>query len=292
VWTGDRSIGRVSAVADVSAREVEERRLLVSLVVAGIVGAIGAAAVGALIGRRAVRPLGEAMALQRRFVADASHELRAPLTVLLTRAQLLSRHLAGQVSVERQAELDRLVTDARNVGEVVTDLLHSVELGQHPDRGVPVGMSALAADVVDSMQPLAAERGVQLTAGPPLAEDAVVGVPVALRRALTALVDNALSHTPSGGHVDVGLARDAEVVSVRVRDDGVGLDPGQAEQLVQRFARGTTREPGRRLGIGLALVDEIAAAHGGTLVLDGEPGRGACVELRLPRRSADGAEPL
>jgi two-component system, OmpR family, sensor kinase len=117
-----------------------------------------------------------------------------------------------------------------------------------------------------------------------------VAVQAAAAVAVVVLV--VLSHTPPGGHVDVGVASGPAAVPVSVADDGVGLDAGQAEQLVRRFARGTTREPGRRLGLGLALVDEIAAAHGGTLVVDGERGRGARVTLRLPRRSGDGIEPL
>jgi signal transduction histidine kinase len=282
VWTGDRRIGRVSAVADVSAREVEERRLMVSLAVAALLGALGAAAVGALIGRRAVRPLADAMALQRQFVADASHELRTPLTLLLTRAQLLRRHLSGGVAPGQRAELDRLVTDAMNLGEVVSDLLRSAELGQHPGTGESVDVGQVAADVVASLQPLAAERSVRLTATGTDSGGAVAGAPGALRRALTSLVDNALSHTPVGGRVEVRLVAEAGAVSVSVVDDGTGVDPAGADRLVQRFSRGTSRDAGRRVGLGLALVDEIARGHGGALLIGNEPGRGAAFTLRLP----------
>jgi signal transduction histidine kinase len=283
VWTGDRKFGRLSAVYDLSPRESERNRLLFSLGVAAVIGIAGAAGVGALIGRRAVRPLGEALGLQRRFVADASHELRTPLTVLHTRAQLLRRRLAGQTDdAATRAELDRLVRDAKSLGEVVTDLLLAAELEHAPQRGEPVDVSTVAREVVASLSVLADEREVALTASGTDHAVYVVGIEAALRRALTALVDNALAHTGSGGHVGVRVSAAEGDVVLAVADDGEGLDPAEARELARRFARGTARDGGRRFGLGLALVDEVARVHGGRLDVDGAPGHGATFTLRLP----------
>jgi signal transduction histidine kinase len=286
LFTGNRELGRVTAVYDLSPREQEERRLQVSLGLAALIGVASAGAVGALIGRRAVRPLGDAMALQRRFVADASHELRTPLSVLLLRAQLLRRHLAGQVVPARTAELDRLVHDTKVLGDVVNDMLLSVELQHRPQVGERVDLAALAIDVTASLQPLADRHSVELTADSPAASDSapktVNGAEPALRRAIVSLVDNAIAHTPSGGHVQVVVNVDLGDVTVDVIDDGEGLDPRHTHRLVERFSRGTSAGTGRRFGLGLALVNEVARAHGGSLVVDGEPGRGATFTLRLP----------
>jgi signal transduction histidine kinase len=103
-----------------------------------------------------------------------------------------------------------------------------------------------------------------------------------LRRAVSALVDNAIAHTPLGGHVRVEVVRQPETVTVRVIDDGEGLDPQAARQVIRRFARGTSRVAGRRFGLGLALVEEVARAHGGSLGVDGAPGVGATFSLVLP----------
>jgi two-component system, OmpR family, sensor kinase len=287
VWTGDRRIGRVSAVFDLSPRELEEQRLLVSLGAAALLGVAGAAAVGALIGRRAVRPLGEALGLQRRFVADASHELRTPLTVLLTRAQLLRRRTNGTLSPEDANDLDRLVQDAKVLGDVVNDLLLSTELQHREQGGTPVDLVAVATDVTHSLQPLAQARSVELSVSSPASTGpgpaTVTGAPAALRRAITSLVDNAIAHTPPAGHVRVAVRSREDDITVAVVDDGEGLDPGQAHRLVERFARGTASQSGRRFGLGLALVDEVARAHGGSLSVDGAPGAGASFTLRLPR---------
>lgn len=285
LWTGKRPFGRLSAVYDLSPRESERSRLLFSLGVAALLGIAGAAGVGALIGRRAVRPLGDALVLQRRFVADASHELRTPLTVLHTRAQLLRRTISsGRGTDDVPAELDRLVQDARNLGDVVTDLLISAELQHRPQDGEPVDVVALARDVTDSLRVLAEQRSIELT-GPSLeAGDATaIGAEGALRRAVSALVDNALAHTGAGGNVAVTVATASAEVTLTVSDDGEGLDPAEARQLGARFARGTARDAGRRFGLGLALVDEVARSHGGRLSVAGAPGAGASFTLHLRR---------
>jgi two-component system, OmpR family, sensor kinase len=287
VWTGTKGARRVSAVYDLSPREQEEHRLMISLAAASLLGIIGAAVVGLVIGVRAVRPLGRAMALQRRFVADASHELRTPLSVLQLRAQLLRRHLLPTEPTARIAELDRLVRDAKALGDVVNDLLLAAELEHSPHAGERIDVRAVAGEVVDSLQPLAGEKEVDLTLAGDTRDTVVQGSPAALRRAISSLVDNALAHTPAGGHVRVSVTGpDAEAV-VAVQDDGEGLDPAQVSRLFERFARGTGNDQGRRFGLGLALVDEVARAHGGHLDIDGEPGRGASFVLRLPILTPD-----
>jgi len=247
---------------------------------------LGAAAVGALIGRRAIRPLGQALALQRRFVADASHELRTPLTVLLLRTQLLQRHLGPSIAAERAQELDRLVHDTKVLGDVVNDLLVSAELQHRPHAGQGVDLAALAADVVDSMQPLAEQHRVQLAAQPPATDSAtstvVNGAAVALRRAIASLIDNAIAHTPAHGHVEVTVTSTTTQVCLTVTDDGEGLDSTDTRRLVERFSRGTATGDGRRFGLGLSLVDEVARSHGGSLTVNGAPDTGAAFSLTFP----------
>ncbi|MGZ4637541.1 MAG: sensor histidine kinase [Actinomycetes bacterium] len=284
----DRPNGqRVVGLLDLTTSRDQVERLVGSLLVAGVIGVAAAAAVGVLIGRRAVRPLADALTLQRRFVADASHELRTPLTVLHTRAQLLRRRLR---TVEQDdvvhKELDRIVADTRSLGEVVEDLLLSAQLEQSPRLSEVVDLGELATDLVASFHPQAAEHGITLEA----AVDAeardrllVAGAPTALRRAASALIDNALAHTPRGGRVCVSVTRDPESVRLSVTDNGSGLDPAQARQLLTRFARGADpTRPGRRFGLGLFLVREVVQAHGGVLNITGALGEGASFTLVLP----------
>jgi signal transduction histidine kinase len=142
--------------------------------------------------------------------------------------------------------------------------------------------------VAQSLQPLAARRQTSLTAtrhdqrSSSFQSSRVRGRATALRRALTALVENAVEHTAPSGHVwlDVG-ARPGEV-TIQVRDDGEGLDPADADRLLQRFAQGSTSDAGHRSGLGLALAEEVTLAHRGRLEVDGEPGHGASFTIVLP----------
>jgi signal transduction histidine kinase len=293
VFAVDHGDGRrVVGLLDVTLRRQAGERLVGSLLWAGVVGVAGAALLGILLGRRAVRPLGRALELQRRFVADASHELRTPLAVLHTRAQLIQRRLSrdadrgGRLSADERIDeqVGQLVSDTRALGEVVEDLLLSAELQGKPGVGELVDVGDLADDLVRSVRPHADERGITLSAeisgDQPLL---VLGAPSSLRRALAALVDNALGHNHPGGRVTVHACRREHGVELTVEDDGDGLDPAQAEQLLQRFARGPQAGGrGRRFGLGLALVREVLHAHDGSLTIEGRPGEGARFTMTLP----------
>ena len=286
IYTSDRPEGRVVAALDLRYRSSETTRLLGSLLPASLVGIAAAAAAGWLVARRAVRPLANALALQRRFVADASHELRTPLTILHTRAQLLRRRAGDDPAL--QENLDRLTADTRALTEIVSDLLVSAEMQYRPAAKEPVNLAALAQAVTDSCAAMAEPAGVNLTtAVDGNADDmTVAGVPAALRRAISALVDNALGHTQVSGTVTVSVARQADTVRLSVADNGEGLDPSRAQELTERFARGTDAPGhGRRFGLGLALVREVVEAHGGTLTFAGSPGQGATVTMTIPALS-------
>ncbi len=283
----DRSEGRVVAMTDLAPYHAGRNRLLMSLAFAELAGILASIAVVVLFSRRSVRPLTQALALQRRFVADASHELRAPLTVLHTRAQMLAHRAGTADAATVQKDADALVADTRALADIVDDLLASATMtaGKPPrDR---VDLAAVAASVRDSMAPYANAHGVALS----LENDAatasfeVSGSEAALRRALTALVDNALGHEHEGGTVRLRLGRTAATVSVAVVDDGVGIDTDAMATLFTRFSHGsehTLREGRESYGIGLALVREIAQAHAGDITVTSTPGQGATFTLSLP----------
>jgi signal transduction histidine kinase len=285
---------RVAALLDLRPQEALERQLLGALLVAELAGLVGAAVVVGLLSRRAIRPLAAALALQRRFVADASHELRTPLTVLHTRAQVLAARLEGSgadAALQRHAQ--GIVADTRALGETVQDLLLTAELESDPAARVPLDLVALAEQVQGSFSDAARARGVDLRVVADERPLLVEGAPAALRRAVSALVDNALGHERAGGRVLLRLERTGEDVHLTVADTGVGLDPATAEGLFERFTRGRSApSSARRFGIGLGLAREVVHAHGGEVLVDGEPGRGAAFTVALPAarpRAADAA---
>ena len=275
---------RWAIASDLAGLRTDQQEVLQAILLAEATGLAGTLAAAALLSRRAVAPLARALRLQRRFVADASHELRAPLTVLHTRAQILAARPEIDPDSALGTSLNGLVEDTRALGEVVEDLLVSAELDHHPRRMQLVDLDDLADTVWRSMTAHATAQEVRLCHTHDEVEPGTLlvnGHPAALRRAVTALVDNAIAHTPTGGTVVVHTGiRDgrAEVV---VTDTGIGFDPSTADSLFVRTQH-TDRGARPRFGLGLALVREIAHAHGGTITAEGQPGHGARFTLRLP----------
>ncbi|RSD22056.1 sensor histidine kinase [Amycolatopsis eburnea] len=262
--------------------QIQDRSSLVfGLGVAEVLALLAAVLCGRVMAGRAIRPLADALRRQRTFVADASHELRAPLTRLHTRAQLLARRASG-----RDAEdLDQLVRGTRELGEVVEDLLLSAQAGDRPSLEL-VDLGSLAEEAVAAETVRAGQGQVRLAVTRERRPYVVQGVPTALRRVLSALLDNALGHTPPGGSIEVRLGvPDERHVELRVRDTGVGFPAADADRIFERFARGSDGD-GRRFGLGLALVREVVTGHGGTIAAASRPGAGATFTLTLRRADA------
>lgn len=281
VLTRARPQGAVQAVLNLRSQDQLETHVVLVLLLVGSAGLLAAAASGWFLARRAVRPLATALARQREFVADASHELRTPLTLLSTRAQLLHRRLAGGSGDETAVrDARRVVDDAERLADVIEDLLLAAD-----PRGDAfpelVDVSEVCAQVAQSIGPYAAERSVALQVH--FASATVLANATALRRAVLALLDNAIGHTPAGGAVTVATGVVRGIAHVTVSDTGSGLDPSDAERLFRRFASGDQQASRRGYGLGLALVRDIAARHGGGIrVLDPPGGLGACFRLELP----------
>lgn len=289
----DRPEGRVVAMMDMSPYHVARERLLISLAFAELTGILASIVVVALFTRRSVRPLAQALALQRRFVADASHELRTPLTVLHTRAQMLAHRASAADPATLQRDADALVGDTRALGEIVDDLLASATLTAGKPSRDRVDLAEVAEAVRDSMSGYADSLGIALRYKCDMSSGSgtfdVLGSQAALRRALTSLVDNALGHGHEGGTVELRLVREGAKVVAAVADDGVGIDAETMATLFTRFSHGsehTTREGRESYGIGLALVREIAQAHGGEITVASTPGQGATFTLTLPAAGA------
>ncbi|GAA2253991.1 two-component sensor histidine kinase [Streptomyces ruber] len=284
VRTQARADGNVvQAVFDMRFQLADRAHLWYALGVAEVVGLLAAAVTGVVLGRLSVAPLAEALTRQRRFVTDASHELRTPITQVYTRVQVLSRQAAAEdLPAPHREGLARLAGSVGRLGEVIDDLLLSASLTAGPARRAehrPVDVVALARSVVAEEADRTRDGRLAVTVDGPPHPLYVDGIESALRRAVGELLSNAIGHTPPGGRIEVVLVRVGGAVELTVTDTGPGFEPAEAERLFERFHRSGD---GGRYGLGLALLREVVTHHGGTVAAAGRPGRGARFTVRLP----------
>ncbi|MEO1063036.1 MAG: ATP-binding protein [Actinomycetota bacterium] len=218
----------------------------------------------------------------RRFVSDASHELRTPVTTILGYAELY-RH-GGLAEAERLDDaMRRTEQEARRMSRLVEDMLILAKLDRERpiDAGI-VDLSRVLDDIVADARITAPGHVVVDGIEPGLL---VRGDEDRLRQLLANLVGNAVVHTPPGTHVTVTARSRDEAVVVAVGDDGPGIEAEHVARLTERFYRADrsrARERGGS-GLGLAIASAVVDAHGGSLTIDSEPGRGTVVTVRLQR---------
>ena len=235
-----------------------------------------------------IRQLEELSRVQRRFVSDVSHELRTPLTTVRMAADLLyeSREDFGDPAAERSAEL--LQNQLDRFESLLADLLEisRFDAGAAILDAEPADLRDVVSRVIEGTEPLARTKGstVLVRGGD---EPVVAEVdPRRIERVLRNLVVNALEHG-EGRDIEVRLAARDGAVAVAVRDHGIGLKPGEASRVFNRFWRA---DPARArttggTGLGLSIALEDAALHGGWLHAWGEPGGGSQFRLTVPRNA-------
>lgn len=226
---------------------------------------------------------------RRQLFADVAHELRHPLAVLQGRLEMMQD---GVVPLDGEQVLhlqDMVLALARLVGDLRD--LSLAEVGGLSLHLAPVDVAALIGDLLENMEPVAADRGISL--GALVEEDLppVTGDADRLRQVLVNLLANALHYTPRGGRVDVRATADAAGVTVEVADTGPGIAPEDLPHLFDRFYRADkarSRTTGGS-GLGLAIVRSLVTLHGGDARVESEVGKGSRFIVRLPR--ASGQEP-
>ena len=232
---------------------------------------------------RMAADLEHAETLRNNLMADVSHELRTPLTVLEGNLRAALDH----VYALDESEIANLYGQTRHLIRLVNDLreLALAEARQLPLEKQPTDLTALVAETLQAIEPLAVEKGVRLENDTAQMPELLVDS-IRIRQVLFNLLANALRHTPAGGQVTVSATATAGEVLLAVQDTGEGLDPEQLAAVFDRFYRGDksrSRETGGA-GLGLAIVKAIIEAHGGRVAAQ-SAGKGCAFMVTLPLNS-------
>ena len=218
---------------------------------------------------------------QRAFVADASHQLRNPLSALLLRIELLALELP-----EGNQEIASVQAEGKRLAQVLDDLL-DLALAEHSEASLQIAdIGALAAERVAAWAPTAEAKEVRLTGTCP--PTPAWADPVALSSALDAVIDNAVKFTPGGEAVEVAVASNGDTVTVVVTDNGPGLTEEELARVGDRFWRSGRHQNIKGSGLGLSITRALLAAGGGSIAYASHEPHGLRVTVTVPRNAPAG----
>lgn len=222
--------------------------------------------------------LEEAFEAEKQFTADASHELRTPVSVIKSACEYAEKY--GETPEEQRETLAMIHRQADRMAELIQQLLSITRLDQGTEglRLEPLDLAALVEGVC-AEQPYPRQRLFCQVGGAVW----VRGDAGLLRRLLQNLIDNGFKYGTPQGHVWVTLEGKGDTARLQVRDDGIGIPEDQQEKIWQRFYQvDPARREGGGAGLGLSMVKKIAQLHGGRITLDSTPGQGSTFTLSLP----------
>jgi signal transduction histidine kinase len=273
------------AVAVADQIELEDRYadLIAAFAAAAFAALVLVAAGGFLLVRKSTAPIERSMVFMRRFMADAAHELRTPITVLRTRVEVAlqqPRDASHYVSALHSVE-----AEARRLGGIVDSLLvlARADSGERQIERERFFLDDLAIDAAGASRVVARQKGVEVTVEE-FEEAPVVGDPALTRQLIMILLDNAVKFTDSGGEVRIRVSLHDSLSTFVVEDTGIGIKREDLPRVFQRFFRGeTARSRTDGAGLGLSIASWIAREHGAEISLTSEPGLGTRVVVTFPR---------
>jgi signal transduction histidine kinase len=260
-------------------------RLVLLLLPLGL-GGLGAALFGGLyMAGRAMRPARESFEKQRAFVADASHELKTPLTLIRADAEMVLYR--GHLNQEDRKLVEHALAETDRMGAILSDLLLVARLdaGEADLATKPFDLVSVLSEEAERFGVRAAAKEIRLEVRVP-GELPARGDPKRTGQILSVLLENAVRFAPPGGSIAVSGRLQDRWVEASVRDTGPGISPEHLPRVFDRFYRAEasrTRGKGTGTGLGLAIARDLARAQDGDLVAESVEGRGATFRLRLPR---------
>ncbi|MBD2690797.1 GHKL domain-containing protein [Anabaena catenula FACHB-362] len=279
-------LGYVRVSASTVEVEKELNRLLMGLGFGGVLGMVLIGGTGWWLTSKALQPIEQSFQQLQQFTADASHELRSPLTAIKTTVEVIQSH-PERIHPSDVKKITVIEGATQQMTHLVEDLLllarsDSASLSL-PKTAIPIPIDEILFDLVDSLQPQAQEKEITLEADL-INEVWVKGDANQLQRLFGNLLENALQYTPNGGFVRVKIVKWDDFVIISVADTGIGIAPEDLSLVFNRFWRAQKARSRRQggSGLGLAIVQAITHAHGGEISVTSQIGAGSCFRVKLP----------
>lgn len=226
--------------------------------------------------------------LKDQFIQNVSHELRSPLALIRGYAEMLDTGELGELQPEQRDSVAVIARRARMLGDLVQDITLILEAEVSPPKPGPVPLDELVQAAVEDFQVVARQAGLTLHAETAPHLSPVSGSHIYLRRVLDNLIGNAVKFTSGGGTITVRLRQKGKQIALEVSDSGIGIPADQLEHIFGRFYQvdGSSRRKYGGVGLGLALVKEIAEVYGGSVTVESQVGEGSTFTVLLPIATA------
>jgi signal transduction histidine kinase len=272
------------AAAAADTEEVEDEfATLITLFTVSLAVALAFVGLGGyVLARRATEPVEASIEQMRRFMADAAHELRTPVSYVRAHTDVTLQQ--PRAACEYVAALREIGGEADRLGAIVNDLftIARAEAGERRIERTLFYLDDVVLEVASEARTVATLAGVHLDITD-FEEARVDGDPALVRQLVRIVLDNAIKYTPRGGRVSVAVSVNAGSARVVLEDSGIGIAPADLPRIYDRFFRSErAREQADGAGLGLSIAHWIADAHGGDLVVSSRPEQGTRVEIALP----------
>ncbi|MEI8232211.1 MAG: HAMP domain-containing sensor histidine kinase [bacterium] len=255
-----------------------EQRILNALIFINIIILLVSAGLGYYLSGKTLAPIQEMMDDQYRFVSDASHELKTPITAIKTTLEVALRDKQLNLKESRETlstsleEVERL----QKLAEGLLELTHKKMVGAF----VPINLAGVIKTTTKMIQPIAEKKKIKITTKIP--ETIVMADESSLSRALLAIIDNAIKYSKSGSEIKIGSKTKERLIKINIADQGVGIEKENIKHVFDRFYR---TDPARSMtgyGLGLSIAKQIIEEHGGTIEMTSTLGKGSTVIISLP----------
>ncbi|HEY3934862.1 MAG TPA: ATP-binding protein [Gemmatimonadales bacterium] len=284
----------VIAVASMDGSEWREQytRLIAAFGGAALLALLLIAGGGSLLVRKSTAPIELSIEQMRRFMSDAAHELRTPVTVIRTGAEVALQQ--PRDGAEYTAALGGVAAESRRLGAILDDLLvlARADSGARPIESIPLFLDDVAADAANAARPLATAAGVSLEVDQ-FEEAETFGDATLTRQLVMILLDNAIKFTPTGGAVSLRVGMDGGTPTIVIADTGIGIAASDLPHIFERFFRvnrarrrdGDDTRSDQGAGLGLAIAQWIADAHRARIEVTSSVGTGTTVTVRFASTS-------